>query len=122
MASGVAACAYEVSVPFRAGAEGCASHRVPAVVATPAGTLPAFAEGRVRSSADHGTSTSCSSARRTAGGAGTRPLGRPDRRAGQLRDAAGRHGRHRGRLPYETGDFSACATITFRRIPVKELV
>ncbi|MDX3231296.1 sialidase family protein [Streptomyces sp. ME19-01-6] len=54
MASGVAARAYEVSVPFRAGAEGYASYRIPAVVATAAGRLLAFAEGRVGSSADHG--------------------------------------------------------------------
>lgn len=54
MASGVAARAYEVSVPFRAGADGYASYRIPAVVATAAGTLLAFAEGRVGSSADHG--------------------------------------------------------------------
>ncbi|MDT0549514.1 MULTISPECIES: sialidase family protein [Streptomyces] len=54
MASDVAARAYEVSVPFRAGAEGYASYRIPAVVATAAGTLLAFAEGRVGSSADHG--------------------------------------------------------------------
>ena len=45
---------YEVSVPFRAGAGGYASHRIPAVVVTRAGTLLAFAEGRVGSSADHG--------------------------------------------------------------------
>src|ERR1044072_8871094 len=44
----------EVSVPFRAGAGGYASYRIPAVVVTRAGTLLAFAEGRVGSSADHG--------------------------------------------------------------------
>ncbi|MET7903571.1 sialidase family protein [Streptomyces sp. NPDC005355] len=54
MADGTAACSYEVSVPFRAGAERYASYRIPAVVATRAGTLLAFAEGRVASSADYG--------------------------------------------------------------------
>ncbi|MFE5157345.1 exo-alpha-sialidase [Streptomyces sp. NPDC056697] len=49
-----AARSYEVSVPFRAGTEGYASYRIPAVVLTRAGTLLAFAEGRVDSSADHG--------------------------------------------------------------------
>ncbi|MER8160102.1 sialidase family protein [Streptomyces sp. NPDC094472] len=49
-----AARSYEVSVPFRAGTEGYASYRIPAVVLTHAGTLLAFAEGRVNSSADDG--------------------------------------------------------------------
>ncbi|MGP3944815.1 MULTISPECIES: sialidase family protein [Streptomyces] len=49
-----AARSYEVSVPFRAGTEGYASYRIPAVVLTRAGTLLAFAEGRVDSSADYG--------------------------------------------------------------------
>ncbi|MFE2440977.1 exo-alpha-sialidase [Streptomyces sp. NPDC059426] len=49
-----AARSYEVSVPFRAGTEGYASYRIPAVVLTHAGTLLAFAEGRADSSADHG--------------------------------------------------------------------
>lgn len=44
----------EAAVPFRAGREGHASFRIPAVVATGAGTLLAFCEGRVTSSADHG--------------------------------------------------------------------
>ena len=42
------------SVPFRAGREGYAGYRIPAVVATRAGTLLAFCEGRVASAADHG--------------------------------------------------------------------
>ncbi|GAA5190101.1 hypothetical protein GCM10023322_44410 [Rugosimonospora acidiphila] len=42
------------SVPFVAGTEGYSSFRIPAVVATKKGTLVAFAEGRVGSSADSG--------------------------------------------------------------------
>ncbi|MGW1156907.1 sialidase family protein [Streptomyces sp. NPDC002513] len=42
------------SVPYRAGREGYASYRIPAVVVTRAGTLLAFCEGRVTSAADHG--------------------------------------------------------------------
>ncbi|WP_262703315.1 MULTISPECIES: sialidase family protein [Streptomyces] len=49
-----AARSYEVSVPFRAGTEGYASYRIPAVVLTRDGTVLAFAEGRVDSSADDG--------------------------------------------------------------------
>ncbi|MFI9805014.1 exo-alpha-sialidase [Streptomyces sp. NPDC052301] len=44
----------EVSIPFRAGHEGYASFRIPAVVATAGRTLLAFCEGRVGSAADHG--------------------------------------------------------------------
>lgn len=43
-----------VSVPFRAGREGRASYRIPALVVTRAGTLLAFCEGRVHSAQDHG--------------------------------------------------------------------
>ncbi|MFF4563613.1 exo-alpha-sialidase [Streptomyces sp. NPDC001435] len=43
-----------VTVPFRAGKEGYASYRIPAVVATASGTLLAFCEGRVGSAKDHG--------------------------------------------------------------------
>lgn len=46
--------AHETSQPFRAGTGGYASYRIPAVVVTPAGTLLAFAEGRVASSSDTG--------------------------------------------------------------------
>ncbi|MER6089619.1 sialidase family protein [Streptomyces bluensis] len=44
----------ESSTPFRAGEEGYASFRIPAVVATADGTLLAFCEGRVGSGADFG--------------------------------------------------------------------
>ncbi|MFG2646625.1 exo-alpha-sialidase [Streptomyces sp. NPDC048436] len=44
----------ETSVPFRAGREGYASFRIPAVVRTHAGTLLAFCEGRVGSQQDFG--------------------------------------------------------------------
>ncbi|MEU9475215.1 sialidase family protein [Streptomyces sp. NPDC048191] len=44
----------EVTVPFRAGQDGYACFRIPAVVATGARTLLAFCEGRVDSAADHG--------------------------------------------------------------------
>ncbi|WNZ12136.1 sialidase family protein [Streptomyces sp. 11x1] len=42
------------SVPFRAGREGYASFRIPAVVATPSGALLAFCEGRVGGREDFG--------------------------------------------------------------------
>lgn len=42
------------SVPFRAGQEGYASFRIPAVLATPGGTVLAFCEGRVGSQDDFG--------------------------------------------------------------------
>ncbi|MEU2537128.1 sialidase family protein [Streptomyces iakyrus] len=44
----------ETSVPFRAGQEGYASFRIPAVVATGTGALLAFCEGRVGSRDDFG--------------------------------------------------------------------
>ncbi|MFI6204797.1 exo-alpha-sialidase [Streptomyces sp. NPDC051041] len=44
----------ETSVPFRAGREGYASFRIPALVATGDGTLLAFCEGRVDSRDDFG--------------------------------------------------------------------
>ncbi|MFH9008802.1 exo-alpha-sialidase [Streptomyces afghaniensis] len=44
----------ETSVPFRAGREGYASFRIPALVATADGTLLAFCEGRVGSRDDFG--------------------------------------------------------------------
>ncbi|MFD4480296.1 exo-alpha-sialidase [Streptomyces sp. NPDC058471] len=44
----------ETTVPFRAGREGYASFRIPAVVRTRSGTLLAFCEGRVGSQADSG--------------------------------------------------------------------
>ncbi|MGW4567442.1 sialidase family protein [Streptomyces sp. NPDC004561] len=44
----------DVTVPFRAGREGYASFRIPAVVATGSGALLAFCEGRAGSAADHG--------------------------------------------------------------------
>ncbi|MFE4666822.1 exo-alpha-sialidase [Streptomyces sp. NPDC056716] len=46
--------APEVTVPFRAGREGYASYRIPALVTTASGTLLAFCEGRVESSKDWG--------------------------------------------------------------------
>ncbi|MEU1115129.1 MULTISPECIES: sialidase family protein [unclassified Streptomyces] len=45
---------FETSVPFRAGREGYASFRIPAVVTTAPGTVLAFCEGRVGSQADSG--------------------------------------------------------------------
>ncbi|MGI5352092.1 sialidase family protein [Streptomyces sp. CA-250714] len=45
---------YESSVPFRAGSEGYASFRIPAVVRASDGGLLAFAEGRVDSVQDSG--------------------------------------------------------------------
>ncbi|MFF3641978.1 exo-alpha-sialidase [Streptomyces sp. NPDC002564] len=45
----------ETSVPFRAGAEGYASFRIPAVVTGATGTVLAFCEGRVGSQDDFGT-------------------------------------------------------------------
>jgi sialidase-1 len=44
----------EASIPFRAGTEGYASFRIPAVVVSRTGTVLAFCEGRVDSAADHG--------------------------------------------------------------------
>ncbi|MEU1272202.1 sialidase family protein [Streptomyces sp. NPDC005799] len=44
----------ETTVPFRAGRDGHASYRIPALVVTAAGTLLAFCEGRVDSASDHG--------------------------------------------------------------------
>ncbi|WP_210586865.1 exo-alpha-sialidase [Streptomyces sp. GESEQ-35] len=44
----------DTSVPFRAGDDGYASYRIPAVVATASGALLAFCEGRVESASDHG--------------------------------------------------------------------
>ncbi|MFI2738118.1 exo-alpha-sialidase [Streptomyces sp. NPDC018711] len=49
-----AAARCEVSVPYAAGAGGYASHRVPAAVRTRAGTVLAFAEGRVGGAGDSG--------------------------------------------------------------------
>ncbi|MEV7191474.1 sialidase family protein [Streptomyces sp. NPDC093510] len=45
---------YETSVPFRAGREGYASFRIPALVTSAAGTVLAFCEGRVGSQDDFG--------------------------------------------------------------------
>ncbi|MGV4986967.1 sialidase family protein [Streptomyces sp. NRAIS4] len=44
----------DITVPFRAGHEGYASFRIPAVVGTGDRTLLAFCEGRAGSAADHG--------------------------------------------------------------------
>jgi hypothetical protein len=123
MASSAATCPYEVSVPFRAGAEGYAGYRIPAVVVTAAGTLLAFAEGRVGSSEDRGDIDIV--LKRSADGGR-----KPGRAFSSLRGAAAERRAirrpsfddHTVGLLYETGDFSAYSTITFRRIPVEELV
>ncbi|MEU3710190.1 sialidase family protein [Streptomyces catenulae] len=47
--------AYETSVPYRAGDDGYAAFRIPAVVRARSGDLLAFAEGRRHSAADTGT-------------------------------------------------------------------
>lgn len=44
----------ETALPFRAGREGYASYRIPAVVRAASGALLAFCEGRVDSARDHG--------------------------------------------------------------------
>ena len=46
--------ASTATIPFRAGSEGYASFRIPAVVVTHAGTVLAFCEGRVASARDYG--------------------------------------------------------------------
>ncbi|GAA2312587.1 hypothetical protein GCM10010431_36020 [Streptomyces kunmingensis] len=51
---GTASPGPETSAPFRAGQDGYASFRIPAVVAAHDGTLLAFCEGRRASAADHG--------------------------------------------------------------------
>ncbi|WP_412080064.1 sialidase family protein [Streptomyces sp. SJL17-1] len=53
-AGGVGGARCEVSVPYTSGVGGYASYRIPAVVRTPAGTLLAFAEGRVGGAGDSG--------------------------------------------------------------------
>ncbi|MFB6437306.1 hypothetical protein ACFCVY_11060 [Streptomyces sp. NPDC056411] len=110
--------AYESSVPSRAGTEGYTSFRIPSVVRARSGAVPAFAEGRVPSAADSGA-IDLVLKRSLDGGATWRgahtvsglPAGHCD---------LVRRGRDRVGLRYETGDFSAPSTITFRRIPVEE--
>ncbi|WP_338695930.1 sialidase family protein [Streptomyces sp. Q6] len=80
----------ETSVPFRAGEEGYASFRSPAVVRAPGSTFFAFREGRRGSREDH-QDIAVVVRRSTDGAVG---------------------------LLHETGDFSPYETITFRRIPV----
>jgi hypothetical protein len=112
--------AFESSVPYRAGSEGDASFRSPAAVRARSGALIAFAQARASAAADsddidvvrkHSTDD-C----RT-----WRPLrvvavsGLPAAYSDLVRIDAASVG-----LRYETGDFSAYSTITFRRIPVEE--
>ncbi len=104
--------AYESSVPYRARTEGDTSFRLPAVVPARSGPLlagPAHPSARalmtLRTSHDGGLT------RRTAHTVGGLPAACSDLvRLGC--DSVG--------LLYETGDFSAYSTITFRRIPVEE--
>ncbi len=53
-AAGAPTARCQVSVPYRAGQDGYNTFRIPAVVRSRAGTLLAFAEGRVNSGADSG--------------------------------------------------------------------
>ena len=157
-----AARSCEMSVPFRAGTEGYASYRIPAVTLTHDGTVLAFAEGRVDSSADDGGATLGLPFRPQAGlvapvvECSVLHLGEPDallfsgpadpayRALMTVRTSLDggitwRPSHTVNGLPaaysdlvrlddatvgllYETGDFSAYSTITFRRIPMEELV
>lgn len=58
---------------FQSGTHGCHTYRIPAIVKSKAGTLIAFAEGRVNSSADHGNMDIVAS-RSTNGGKTWSPL------------------------------------------------
>ena len=88
----------ETSVPFRAGQEGYASFRIPAVVATgTAGTLLAFCEGRVGSRDDFGN-IDIVLKRSTDGGLHLGPApGRRQERRRALREPGPRRPRHRPR-------------------------
>ncbi|BDM67746.1 hypothetical protein HEK616_12330 [Streptomyces nigrescens] len=122
--------AYESSVPYRAGTEGYTSFRIPAVARARSGAVQAFsARALMTPRAGRDAGFTWRTARPTGGlpaGYSGCACGRAELRfrfaAAQLSSAARsvRLDRDTVGLRYETGDFSAYSTITFRRIPVEE--